>query len=122
MQPQRNLQQLEKCSDELKNCLQLLERCGHILLFSCDDIIKELTNFAKHVSTNDEFRQFNPEKSRLDSLYYDLMASSDQWPNLWSLIQKVLLLSHGQAAVERGFSINNESLTDSPSENTLVTL
>ena len=33
---------------------------------------------------------------------------SQPYPELWGFCQNLLLLSHGQATVERGFSINKE--------------
>ena len=46
--------------------------------------------------------------SRLDVLLYDSMVHVSEWADLWDLTRKLLLLSHGQASVERGFSVNKE--------------
>ena len=43
---------------------------------------------------------------------FDSLAISQVCKELWSVVRKVLLLSHGQASVERSFSINKEALTD----------
>ena len=43
--------------------------------------------------------------SRVDTFLYDKMNGYKQ---LWDVCRKLLLLSHGQATVERGFSINKE--------------
>lgn len=40
--------------------------------------------------------------------------------DLWTLVQKVLLLSHGQASVERGFSINKYIVVTNMRERTVV--
>ena len=101
--------------------MQLLEQAGHGLLSSCDNILKEFGDFARYAAINDDFRTFQVGQSRLDTLYYNALQDN-RWPSLWTLLQNLLLLSHGQAAVERGFSINSETLTDSMSENTLIAL
>lgn len=41
-------------------------------------------------------------KSRVDSFLHKAMNG---YAELWSFVEKLLLLSHGQATVERGFSI-----------------
>lgn len=42
------------------------------------------------------------------------------YPEAWAFCQKLLLLSHGQASVERGFSVNKEVETDNMHEETMV--
>lgn len=42
------------------------------------------------------------------------------YPNLWAFCQRLLLLSHGQASVERGFSINKEIESENMLEESLV--
>ena len=44
----------------------------------------------------------------LDQLYHRLLAGSDDYGQLWSVIKMVSLLSHGQATVERGFLVNRQ--------------
>ena len=41
-------------------------------------------------------------------------------PILWEIVRKVLLLSHGQATVERGFSCNKEVIVENQKENSLI--
>lgn len=54
----------------------------------------------------------------------DLFLSSvlrEPYPELWAFCKKLLILSHGQATVERGFSINKEVEFDNIQEDTVVT-
>ena len=48
------------------------------------------------------------------------MASATELTNLWDLTKKLLFLSHGQASVERGFSINKEISVENMAEQTLI--
>jgi len=56
-----------------------------------------------------EFESFDTNIGRIDSLFYSHMAaSSSSYNKLWVVVHQLLLLSHGQASVERGFSINRQ--------------
>ena len=52
---------------------------------------------------------FDPVKSRLDILMNETMAGKDMYSKLWNVVRMLLVLSHGQAAVERGFSMNKQA-------------
>jgi len=41
-------------------------------------------------------------------------------PKAWSVCELALLLSHGQASIERGFSVNKELVVENQSEQTLA--
>ncbi len=56
-------------------------------------------------------------KSRVDSFLHKAMNG---YAELWSFVEKLLLLSHGQATVERGFSINKEVEMCNMNEDTIV--
>ena len=65
------------------------------------------------------FLSFPPMQKRLDLFLSDVLK--EPYPELWAFCQKLLLLSHGQATVERGFSINKEVECDNIQEDTVVT-
>ena len=44
----------------------------------------------------------------------------DEFSKLWEFIKMVLTLSHGQAGVERGFSINKNLITTNMPEKTII--
>ena len=50
----------------------------------------------------DRFVNFDPVKSRVDILMHETMAGKDMYSKLWKVVRMLLVLSHGQAAVERG--------------------
>ena len=53
------------------------------------------------------FRNFNHVNAncRLDVFLYKGMGQQLEYRLLWGVVQELLLLSHGQATVERGFSV-----------------
>ena len=49
------------------------------------------------------------------------MAGDKQLVKVWRVVELLLLMSHGQATVERGFSINKEVVVENLSERSLHT-
>ena len=72
-------------------------------------------------------KQFHHEKcvgfefgeDRLDAFFYDVLNTQKTYENLWTTVKFLLTLSHGQAAVERGFSVNKEALAPNLKEDSL---
>jgi len=56
----------------------------------------------------------------LDKFYSDLLANNVNRQHLWTVVKLVLVLSHGNASVERGFSVNKELLIENMLEETVV--
>ena len=56
----------------------------------------------------DHFVNFDPVKSLMNIWMHETMAGKDVYSKLWNVVRMLLVLSHGQAAVERGFSINKQ--------------
>ena len=53
-----------------------------------------------------EYENFIKGKDRLDTLLYSQLSNKAEFSKLWSVLRKLLLLSQGQASVERGFSVD----------------
>jgi hypothetical protein len=60
-----------------------------------------------------DFAKFEIITGRVDALLYSLMATNTFYCNLWFIVKQLLLLSHGQAAVGRGFSVIPEVESES---------
>jgi len=67
-----------------------------------------------HTWANGELENFSVADDRLRSR----MAAN--YPKAWSVCELALLLSHGQASVERGFSVSKELVVENQSEQTLA--
>ena len=61
-------------------------------------------------------REYQLTSRRLDSFLCDTLSKDEEFKELWSTLQILLTLSHSQAAVERGFSVNKEVLAPSMQE------
>ena len=58
-----------------------------------------------------KFSSFESAEDRLDSFLSEILQVQVEYQDLWLTVQLLLTLSHGQATVERGFSVNKEVLT-----------
>ena len=54
-------------------------------------------------------RQFqqSTDTDCLNTIYYNLLSVNQNYVRLWPVLKMLLLLSHGLASMQRGFSINN---------------
>ena len=66
------------------------------------------------------FISFSPSASRLDTLMIDTMSRDDTYSKLWKVVKMLLVLSQGQATVERGFSVNKQVETENLYEESVV--
>lgn len=76
----------------------------------CDEIANQFDEFVDTdvLALRCQFSEFDKSKDHLDTLLFTQLSSKKNFESLWSVISKLLLLSHGQATVERGFSINRQ--------------
>ena len=67
-----------------------------------------------------EFLLYDQKKIRLDHFFCNFMDGNASYKKCWKVVKSVLTLSHRQAAVERGFSVNKEVLVENMQELSLV--
>ena len=48
------------------------------------------------------------------------MAGNKQLAKVWNMVKLLLLMSHGQATVERGFSVNKEVAAENLTERSFI--
>ena len=92
---------------------------------ACDDLMREFTEFVDTVvaANSASFKSFDHQAkdSQVDTFLHDCMATSPAYKKIWDqVVSKLLLLSHGQASVERGFSINKEIEVENLHEQSVV--
>ena len=58
----------------------------------------------------------------MDSFLFEVLQNQNESQQLWITMQLILTLSHGQATVERGFSVNKEVLAPNLQEHSLVAM
>ncbi|XP_077511308.1 uncharacterized protein LOC144121784 [Amblyomma americanum] len=63
-------------------------------------------------------RSFDRKEQRLDALWFELCSRDHK--ELFLFVKLILCMSHGNAAVERGFSVNKECLVENLKEESLI--
>ena len=77
----------------------------------CDKALSEFNSFCNNdrKTISNKFAEFDESSCRLDEFYFKNIGIQ-KYGELSFVIRLILTLSHGQASVERGFSINNAIL------------
>lgn len=84
-----------------------------------DVILQQFDSLLSLESRSEDLLSFLPMQKRLDLFLSSVLR--EPYPKLWAFCKKLLILSHGQAMVERGFSINKEVEYNNMQEDTVVT-
>ena len=101
---------LEENKPKLKVLLRVLIEAKRLTNDDADVVLRQYEQFVLDIVSQSagEFKNFDPVTSRCDTLFYNSMNTSATYDKLWSCVKMLLLMSHGQATIERGFSINKE--------------
>ena len=73
-----------------------------------DKITKEFKSLCANTSFLEAFKLFHKDVQRLDHFWSGLVADHKCSDRFWSFLKKVLILSQGNAFIERSFSLNKE--------------
>ena len=120
LDPMEITNKTDLCESKFRKVLQLMVDIRRMKITDCDATQEEFSTFPRAAKNVPEVRVFNKAKSRVDKLYYSVMGTNEEYKKVWSVVLKLLLLSHGQASVERSFSINKKITTQNLSEDTLI--
>ena len=87
----------------------------------CDTLLQQFAMFLDSIPVfgSERFANFQSAEDRVDTLFFECMAN-ESYKSLFSVVKLILILSHGQATVERGFSVNKEVEVENLKEHTLV--
>ena len=87
----------------------------------CDKVMQDFLQFVGHEMKlhSDVFQSFKKDKTSLDVFFFSY-TDIVKYEEFSSLVKMILTPSHGQAASERGFSINNSLFKVNISEQSLV--
>ena len=105
----RTITDCETNQSRLKSLLQQqLVQFNRVAATDVDDILHQYQDYAESMIHDHQemFTSFNPSVSRVDTLMVDTMSRNDAYCKLWKVVKILLVLSHGQATVERGFIVN----------------
>ena len=85
------------------------------------DVVKrEYLELCEKKSVKGKLRDFRRDRDRLDAVLHNILEQEKAHVTLKLFVQLMLTLFHGNAAVERSFSINKECLVENLLEDSLV--
>ncbi|GBN33819.1 hypothetical protein AVEN_163304-1 [Araneus ventricosus] len=106
----------------LSVCLEIMVSNNWITRIKADGVKESFKVFIRNPVVQKYMEKFKREKERLDDVFFSLFEVCNSPDNLRSFVKFILILSHGSAFVERGFSINSECLIENQLEESLVAL
>ena len=111
----------EACSVKFKKVLRLLVNAERVKEEEYDTLLQQFAMFLDSIPVfgSERFANFQSAEDRVDTLFFECMAN-ESYKSLFSVVKLILILSHGQATVERGFSVNKEVEVENLKEHTLV--
>ena len=107
----------DACKTLLTRMLKSLVDAKRLQGSVCDEILQQFEHFMRSVLSS-ELLQFKPGQDRLDIFLHDKMCTP--YPKLWMAVRMALLLSHGQATIERRFSVNKEVVIENQQTKSLI--
>ena len=88
----------------------------------CDPLVLQYSEFLYLAikAEKSAFEEFNFKADRLDIFLQKHIGSVCSLSKLWDLQRELSILSHGQATVKRGFSVNWQVMIKNMKEQTFV--
>ena len=111
----------EELSQQFKRLLSHFMKLNILAANHCDNALTQFQESLQSECKSDQFRlkSFNRKEHRLDELFFHCLGIQ-KYKDLSYVVKIILTLSHGQASVERGFSINKSLVKVNMKEETIV--
>ena len=109
------------CRGKFKRILTVLVNSNKVRDENCENILQQYSTFLDRVPIigSDLFSSFNPNVHRVDE-FFSTHMTGENYAALFDIVNVLLVLSHGQASVEQGFSVNKEIEVENLHEHSLV--
>jgi hypothetical protein len=105
--------------NKFKHVVNSLVEAKRLECDAVDSVRETFNNFVKKVKDLPEFTNFDRKTTKVDQFLFE---KCQDYPELWRVIKGLLLLSHGQAAIERGFSVNKRVIRENQTQECLISL
>ena len=110
--PQLMLKSPKKCTARAE---RMIRHVIELNIMTSKEGDKAREDYGLLLKDSAKLLSFNIKKDRLDDFFFNKMHVGKLFPQLGKLMIQIFLLSHGQAAVERGFSHNKTVLQNNVS-------
>jgi len=105
----------------LNACLEILVDKLRMSGSKADRVKTEYLSLCASPDVQKAMSKYVCSETRLDKFWMEILSKSPKpCTNLSDFIQMILIMSHGNATAERGFSVNEEGLVENQSELSLV--
>lgn len=106
----------------MKLLVEIMYEKGCITAVTGDKCKSQFSDLCAKASgtLKSRFASYSTKVDRLDVFYYDIIGQDAEFVELFSVVKLVLILSHGNASVESGFSVNKDMLVENLHEESLV--
>ncbi|XP_070554389.1 uncharacterized protein [Ptychodera flava] len=124
LDPRQLASSKDDCLRKMKRILTVFVEAGQMTggASACDEVLRQFEEFVDTVvaSNHSTFQEYNPYENRLDELLYQSMETNPHLSLVWKVVKSLLLISHRQASVERGFSVNRQIEVENLHEESVV--
>ena len=100
--------------------MELMVESKWVSSITADKAEAQYSGLVRNANFISEMKGFDMQSDRVDELYSKLLSRSKDFAELWFIVRQVLILSHGNACVESGFSINKSLLQENMKNESLV--
>jgi len=109
-------------SERFSNLLKALISKKLITHAMADIALQQYKNLLLEVrkELQEVFSVYCPSDEGLDEFFLKHIGERSNFAELWSVVKVILILSHGQSSVERGFSENKDILSVNMKQETLI--
>ena len=87
-----------------------LVAAGHVDGIDGERALKQWKSFINDRFVHEKMNSFVPFCDRIDSFFFPAMQEKESLSAILEVTKKIVVLSHGNAVVERGFSVNKAIL------------
>ena len=108
--------------DRMQKLVEILYESQNVTATVADKVKNQFHALCDKAASHQAayFSAFSRKEKRLDHFYFGLVGKDPGVVELWSVIKIVLTLSHGNASVKSGFSINGSILVENMHEESVV--
>lgn len=124
LDPHFTVKQDSEAVKKFSSLLQQLLNNKWLTGCECDVLLTQYKQFQNKmkVEKKHEFLDFDPKQNRLDIFLSNILVQEPELEKLFEVFKMLLTLSHGQASVERGFSVNKQLLVENLQAKSCVAL
>jgi len=108
--------------ENFRRLVETLYEANCVTAQTADSAKVQFTDLCTSASNEQEplFKNFSASDDKLDAFYFEVLGDRTEFSALWHVVKLILIVSHGNAAVESGFSINNDMLVENLLEESLI--